>query len=352
SFHCRTSATKTLKGQTCVGQLLFEDNFDTFNLERWHHEISASGGRYHEFQMFVNNRSNSFVQNGILHIRPTFTEDVFGQDALYNGILDLRGSALSGEKCTNPVNNGCYKHAVGSQILNPIISAQLYTSESFTFQYGIVSVRAKMPKGDWLWPAIYLLPHQNAYGPWPNSGQITIVQSRGNSRYSVNSESLGVERVEMGLQLGPGQNGIIQKHIYAKDGDDWNSGFHNFDVEWTPENIKFSIDGEPKWNITPSLGGGFGSAAGLNQEFNRNVDNSGSIMAPFDQQFYLVISLAVGGISDYFPDKSGNVHYKKPWNNTSPSAMLDFWESKDHWYPTWQGSLDFQVDYVRVWSLP
>jgi hypothetical protein len=44
-LHCKISASKTPKGNTCSGQLLFEDNFDIFDPERWHHEVSASGGR-------------------------------------------------------------------------------------------------------------------------------------------------------------------------------------------------------------------------------------------------------------------------------------------------------------------
>jgi hypothetical protein len=43
--HCKISASKIPKGNTCSGQLLFEDNFDVFDLETWHHEVSASGGR-------------------------------------------------------------------------------------------------------------------------------------------------------------------------------------------------------------------------------------------------------------------------------------------------------------------
>jgi hypothetical protein len=45
TLHCKISASKIPKGNTCSGQLLFEDDFDIFDLERWHHEVSASGGR-------------------------------------------------------------------------------------------------------------------------------------------------------------------------------------------------------------------------------------------------------------------------------------------------------------------
>lgn len=45
NFHCKISASKIPTGNTCSGQLLFEDDFDIFDLEKWHHEVSASGGR-------------------------------------------------------------------------------------------------------------------------------------------------------------------------------------------------------------------------------------------------------------------------------------------------------------------
>ena len=46
-----------------------------------------------------------------------------------------------------------------------------------------MEVRAKLPKGDWLWPAIWLLPRYNEYGTWPASGEIDIMESRGNVGY-------------------------------------------------------------------------------------------------------------------------------------------------------------------------
>nr|CAD7405744.1 unnamed protein product [Timema poppensis] len=208
------------------------DDFNNLNLDSWQHEITASGGRHSEFQMFVNNRSNSFVRDGVLHIRPTLTKDVLGENFLFNGVLDLRGSSLPGERCTNPSNNGCYKRALGGQILNPVVSAQLQTSRSFSFQYGVVKVRAKMPRGDWLWPAITLLPKHSAYGSWPNSGQITVGESRGNARYMLSGDPLGIQRVEMVLNFGiQDHQGLIKKYANSEEG--WGTNFHEYQVDWT-----------------------------------------------------------------------------------------------------------------------
>ena len=64
--------------------------------------------------------------------------------------------------------------------MNPIQSARLRTAKSFSFRYGRLEVEAKMPKGDWLWPAVWLLPRYQKYGTWPQSGEIDLLESRGN----------------------------------------------------------------------------------------------------------------------------------------------------------------------------
>lgn len=63
------------------------------------------------------------------------------------------------------------------------MSGKLTTAKSFSITYGRVQVRAKLPKGNWLWPAIWMLPRYNEYGGWPASGEIDIMESRGNEGY-------------------------------------------------------------------------------------------------------------------------------------------------------------------------
>lgn len=98
----------------------------------------------------------------------------------------------------------------GGNIINPIQSAKITTVSSFSIKYGRVEVRAKLPQGDWLWPAIWLLPADNAYGQWPASGEIDIMESRGNLNYPTNLGG-GVESFGSTLHWGPdwSQNGYI-----------------------------------------------------------------------------------------------------------------------------------------------
>lgn len=61
-------------------------------------------------------------------------------------------------RCSNPAFYGCERGGSPSNIINPIISARLRTISSFSFKYGRLEINAKMPAGDWLWPALWLLP--------------------------------------------------------------------------------------------------------------------------------------------------------------------------------------------------
>ena len=67
------------------------------------------------------------------------------------------------------------------RVINPVRSARINTKGKKSIRYGKVEIVAKMPVGDWLWPALWMLPVKETYGPWPASGEIDIVESRGNS---------------------------------------------------------------------------------------------------------------------------------------------------------------------------
>jgi hypothetical protein len=81
--------------------------------------------------------------------------------------------------------------------------------------------------------------------------------------------------------------------------------------------------------------------------------HTGSKASPFDEDFYLVINLAVGGTNGWFEDGKSN----KPWVDTSPFAMREFWAARDSWWPTWQGQGSkkgeegaLKIRRVRMWQ--
>ena len=78
-------------------------------------------------------------------------------------------------------------------------------------------------------------------------------------------------------------------------------------------------------------------------------------MAPFDQEFYMILNLAVGGTS-YFTDEA-SYGGGKPWNNKSPQEATDFWNGRGSWLSGWNLEQDYskkaslQVDYVKIWAV-
>lgn len=133
----------------CSGQLIFEDNFDNLDHGKWYHEVTMAGGGNYEFQWYVNDRFNSYTAGGNLHIKPSFTSDIFGNDFLYSGRV-----IIPPEECTHSWNWGCDRTGSYNNIINPIRSAILTSTNSFSFKYGTLEIRAKAPGGDWLWPAL------------------------------------------------------------------------------------------------------------------------------------------------------------------------------------------------------
>lgn len=132
--------------------------------------------RNHEFEMTTASENNSYTRDGVLYIVPTLTSDVIGKSAIFNGYTyNVTG-------CTNGNLTACsaVSNASIGAVINPVQSAKLTTKFSRSIQYGRIEVRARLPKGDWLWPAIWMLPTDNEYGAWPASGEIDIMESRGN----------------------------------------------------------------------------------------------------------------------------------------------------------------------------
>lgn len=80
------------------GELIFEDNFDFLDFDKWEHEITMAGGGNWEFQVYWNNRTNSYCHDSTLFLAPKLTADRFGEefvnwDTLIYGAVSLEISA-------------------------------------------------------------------------------------------------------------------------------------------------------------------------------------------------------------------------------------------------------------------
>ena len=128
-------------------------------------------------------------------------------------------------------------------IINPIQSARIRTAKSFSFKYGRVEVRAKLPKGDWIWPAIWMLPELQAYGKWPASGEIDIMESRGNAAgYSAGGVDTFGSTLHFGPFFGEDRYDLAHAEKKAPTGRDFSQDFHVFGLEWSADSIFTYLD--------------------------------------------------------------------------------------------------------------
>lgn len=166
--------------------------------------------------------------------------------------------------------------------------------------------------------------------------------------------------MESTLHFGPrwDLNGFRETNFKRNIDPGYNEDFHKFQMDWRPDSITFSVDDIVLGVVNATTDGGFWQRGqfdtrrpGCDNPWKRNT-----LMAPFDQEFYIIINLAVGSTM-YFDDDlvDDKGEHTKPWRNDSPRARTDFWESREQWLPSWKMGVDdsshLQVDYVKVWAV-
>ncbi|KAF1942004.1 concanavalin A-like lectin/glucanase [Clathrospora elynae] len=325
---------------------VFHDNFTSLNPSVWTKEVEVGGYGNGQFEMTTNTDENVFIKDGILIIKPTIQEEKFITN---NHTIDLRGHGCTGSDWIDCVAT---TNTTNSTIVNPIKSGRINTKLGASIKYGRLEVVAKLPVGDWLWPAIFMLPMDNVYGPWPRSGEIDIMESRGNAPgYKQGGNNI----VSSALHFGPDaknngwwKNNVKRKALHTN----YAANYNTFGIEWSEKYIFTYINtrllqvmythfDEPFFKY-----GNFPLADRNGTRIENPWKDTHSNTSPFDQDFYLVISLAAGSTNGWFEDgKSG-----KPWIDRSPRAKLDFWEDKDQWLPTWKDGGPLMVKSVTMWQ--
>ena len=280
-------------------QLVWSDEFDGENIDssNWTKEVNCEGGGNNEKQCYTDSDENAFISDGMLNI-----------------------VAL-------PAAEGAEK---------PYTSARLNTKYKADFKYGRIEMRAKLPSGQGSWPAFWMLPTDEVYGGWPKSGEIDIVEA---VNLKVANEDGSVEsNIHGTLHYGRDwPNNVSSGKAYAlPDGVNPADDFHTYAIEWQEGEIRWYMDGylyatqrqsEVRYNSKDE-------AVGLKHRgwFAEYFEQgSGELVthwdtAPFDQQFHLILNLAVGG------DWPENV------NNTGIDA------------DAFAAGQSFVVDYVRVYE--
>ncbi|KAJ7678775.1 concanavalin A-like lectin/glucanase domain-containing protein [Mycena rosella] len=311
-------------------------------------EVDASGFGNGEFEMTTASDANSFVRDGKLYLFPTLTSDVIPMEEILNGtvynLTDCTYNMTTGPRST-PLNLPAYlaacsavSNATQGQILPPVMSARISTRRSASLKFGRVEVVAKLPTGDWLWPAIWMLPVGEAYGGWPLSGEIDIMESRGNGPSYPNR---GANYVQSSLNWGPATflDAVAKTHGWRMERrGQYDDAFHMYALEWSEDFIRMYVDSrlthmlELKLNEPFWTRGDFPAVVqnGSERVVLQNPWVNGTKAAPFDQSFYLILNVAVGGSNGWFPDGP-----EKPWLDGSATAPRDFLQAQDQWYPTW-----------------
>lgn len=187
------------------------------------------------------------------------------------------------------------------------------------FKYGYFEARAKMPKGKHLWPAIWMMPQpqpgkpDGAYGKWPRSGEIDILEYRGQEPTKVESTiHFGAEKAQFG---NPDKGSEWSKKNDWKIGDfsplDFSKDFHLFGLDWTPNKMTFYVDDKEYWST--SLDKVFTPPSG-----KKIYDKKGQ---PFDQPFHFIVNLAVGG---GFFEPNPNVTPEEATQWPKPTLEVDY----------------------------
>ncbi|MGW9027462.1 lectin [Streptomyces sp. NPDC055722] len=183
-----------------------------------------------------------------------------------NAALDGQGHLVITARRENPAGYQCWYGTC------QYTSARLNTSGKFTAQYGHVEARMKIPRGQGMWPAFWML---GTPVNWPDSGEIDIMENVGYEPSTVH-----------GTIHGPGYSGSggIGAPYSLPGGQAFADAFHTFAVDWAPDSITWSVDGNVYQRRTPA-------------------DLGGKTWV-FNKPFFLILNLAVGGYWPGDPDGS------------------------------------------------
>jgi len=248
------------KGWTFV----WGDEFESDILDRgkWEPEVSCWGGGNNERQCYTDRPENIQIKDGVLKLiaRP----EVFTGPKLPQGFEDR-----------------------GPRVTQDYTSGKIRTRGKASWKYGRISARIKLPKGQSTWPAFWMMPADDTYGGWPLSGEIDIMEAVNLGAICSDCDDSLRELITGGaLHFGkkwPDNEYITQGRALAnlEAIDD----FHEFALEWGEGRISWFVDGEKF----------FSAAAG--DWFTASASTSENPNAPFDEAFYVMLNLAVGGNS-------------------------------------------------------
>nr|WP_314446240.1 glycoside hydrolase family 16 protein [uncultured Sphingomonas sp.] len=268
-------------------QLIWSDEFEGSAVDpaKWDFDRDCWGGGNSERQCYTDRPANAAVAGGLLTI--TARQERF------------TGPALPAHMRTS---------ATVEQATKDYTSARLVTRGKAAWRYGRIEVRAKLPAGQGTWPAIWMLPEEQAYGSWAASGEIDILEAV-NLGVACATCPAGRENTILGTLHFGGKWPANAFNSTETNAPDVLDGFHTFGIVWAPGRIDWTYDGRV---FATKRRGDWWSAASSDPD------------APFDRPFHLILNLAVGG----------GLSEERGLKGVDPNI----------WPQT------MQVDWVRVWQ--
>ncbi len=229
---------------TPIWTLTFQDDFEGIegtapSTARWGRQLGGSRFGNNEWQSYTDGNANAFL------------------DGKGNLIIEARKEPTTGD----------------DGIACNYSSARLTTKHNFSQKYGRFEARMKIPQGQGIWPAFWMLGENIDECPWPACGEIDIFESIG-----------PVAKTVYGTLHGPGYSGGDNIQGIVECESSLAHDFHVYGVEWDSNEIRWFFDGQFYVTITRKQVG----------------DNDW----PFDQPFYILLNLAVGGNWPGYPDAS------------------------------------------------
>jgi beta-glucanase (GH16 family) len=229
-----------------IGGLTWSDEFNAAagtapNSARWAYDVGGGGWGNNQLEYDTNSTRNA------------------AHDGAGNLVITARRE--------NPAGYNCWYGSC------QYTSARLKTQGKFTQAYGRFEARMKIPRGQGLWPAFWMLGDNIGSVGWPTSGEIDIMENIGREPNTVH-----------GTIHGPGYSGGEGIGAGYTIGSAFADAFHTFTVDWAPDSITWYVDGVQYQRRTPADLGG-----------DRWV---------FDHPFFIILNVAVGGFWPGNPDAS------------------------------------------------
>ncbi|RAO16890.1 glycoside hydrolase family 16 protein [Micromonospora noduli] len=231
------------RAEAAIGPISWQDEFNSpagtpVDQNKWRFDIGGGGWGNNERQYYTNSTSNA--------------------------VHDGQGNLVITARRDNPANYQCHYGRC------EYTSARLLTAATFTQTYGRFEARIKIPRGQGIWPAFWML---GTGGGWPDAGEIDVMENIGREPNTV-----------YGTVHGPGYSGGGGITGSRTLGAPLADTFHTYRVDWEPNVITWYVDGVQYHRVDPARLGG-----------NRWV---------FDHPFFMILNVAVGGNWPGYPDGS------------------------------------------------